>query len=181
MKKMPLRFGVPLLLFGALVVFLAIGLQRDPRLVPSPLIGKPAPQFSLGTLSAPNKPMQREDLLGQPYLLNVWASWCAQCREEHPLLVELGKAGKVKLVGLNYHDELEAGREWLAQRGDPYGLTLFDPEGKLGLDLGVYGVPETFVIDAKGVIRYKHIGPLSSEVLNREIMPLLANPEPRAQ
>lgn len=181
MKKMPLRFGVPLLLFGALVVFLAIGLQRDPRLVPSPLIGKPAPQFSLGTLSAPNKPMQREDLLGQPYLLNVWASWCAQCREEHPLLVELGKAGKVKLVGLNYHDELEAGREWLAQRGDPYGLTLFDPEGKLGLDLGVYGVPETFVIDAKGVIRYKHIGPLSSEVLNREIMPLLASPEPRAQ
>ena len=177
MKMMPLRFAVPLLLFAALVVFLGVGLKRDPRLVPSPLIGKPAPQFSLGTLGAPDKLLQREDLLGKAFLLNVWASWCAQCREEHPLLLELGNAGKVKLVGLNYHDELDAGRQWLSERGDPYQMTLFDPQGKLGLDLGVYGVPETFLIDAKGVIRYKHIGPLSSEVLNQQILPLIATLE----
>lgn len=175
MKAMPMRFAVPLLLFGALVIFLGIGLHRDPRLVPSPLIGKPAPQFSLGTLGAPDKPLRKEDLLGRPFLLNVWASWCAQCREEHPLLLELGKAGQVTLIGLNYHDELDAGRQWLSERGDPYRLTLFDPEGKLGLDLGVYGVPETFLIDAEGVIRYKHIGPLSHEVLSQEILPLLTS------
>lgn len=177
MKMIPMRFAVPLLLFGALVVFLGIGLHRDPRLVPSPLIGKPAPQFSLGTLGAPEKLLQREDLLGRPFLLNVWASWCAQCREEHPLLLELGHAGQVTLIGLNYHDELDAGRQWLTERGDPYHLTLFDPQGKLGLDLGVYGVPETFVIDGKGVIRYKHIGPLSSAVLNQQILPLVASLE----
>lgn len=181
MKTIPLRFAVPLLLFGGLVVFLGIGLQRDPRLVLLPLIGKPAPQFSLGTLGAPEKPVQRDDLLGRAYLLNVWASWCAQCREEHPLLLELGKAGQVNLIGLNYHDELEAGRQWLSERGDPYRMTLFDPQGKLGLDLGVYGVPETFLIDAKGVIRYKHIGPLNQDVLSRDILPLLANLERDAQ
>ena len=125
--------------------------------------------------------MQRQDLLGRPFLLNVWASWCAQCRDEHPLLLELARAGSIMLVGLNYHDELEAGRQWLAQRGDPYRVTLFDPQGKLGLDLGVYGVPETFLIDAKGVIRYKHIGPLSNEVLNQQLLPLLTSLEKDGQ
>jgi len=177
MKMIPMRFAVPLLLFAMLVVFLGIGLNRDPRLVPSPLIGKPAPQFSLGTLATPETLLKREDLLGRPYLLNVWASWCAQCREEHPLLLDLARAGQVMLVGLNYHDELAAGRQWLAERGDPYRLTLFDPEGKLGLDLGVYGVPETFLIDGQGVIRYKHIGPLSNDVLTRQLLPLIASLE----
>ncbi len=176
-KMIPLRFAVPLLLFASLVVFLGIGLKRDPRLVPSPLIGKPAPQFSLGTLATPDTPLTRDALLGRPFLLNVWASWCTQCREEHPLLLELGRAGQVLLVGLNYHDELAAGRQWLAERGDPYRLTLFDPQGKLGLDLGVYGVPETFLIDGRGVIRYKHVGPLSDEVLNQQLLPLIASLE----
>jgi cytochrome c biogenesis protein CcmG/thiol:disulfide interchange protein DsbE len=178
---MPMRFAVPLLLFVALAVFLGIGLKRDPRLVPSPLIGKAAPEFALGTLAAPDQTVKRQDLLGRPFLLNVWASWCAQCRDEHPLLLELARAGSIMLVGLNYHDELEAGRQWLAQRGDPYRVTLFDPQGKLGLDLGVYGVPETFLIDAKGVIRYKHIGPLSNEVLNQQLLPLLTSLEKDGQ
>ncbi len=170
----PLRFAVPLLLFVSLVVFLGIGLQLDPRLVPSPLIGKPAPQFSLGTLATPASALTRDDLLGRPVLLNVWASWCAACREEHPLLLELGRRGSVNLIGLNYHDELDAGRQWLRERGDPYRFTLFDPQGKLGLDLGVYGVPETFVFDAGGVVRYKHVGPLTQEVLTRQLLPLMA-------
>ena len=177
MKMIPLRFAVPLLLFVTLVIFLGVGLNRDPRLVPSPLIGKPAPQFSLGTLATPDTLLKREDLLGHPYLLNVWASWCAQCREEHPLLLELGRADQVMLVGLNYHDELAAGRQWLSERGDPYRLTLFDPQGKLGLDLGVYGVPETFLIDGHGVIRYKHVGPLTSDVLSQQLLPLIASLE----
>ena len=181
MKMMPMRFAVPLLLFVALAVFLGIGLKRDPRLVPSPLIGKAAPEFALGTLAAPAQTVQRQDLLGRPFLLNVWASWCAQCRDEHPLLLDLARAGSIMLVGLNYHDELEAGRQWLAERGDPYRVTLFDPQGKLGLDLGVYGVPETFLIDAKGVIRYKHIGPLSNEVLNQQLLPLLTSLEKDGQ
>ena len=171
-----MRFVIPLALFAALVGFLYVGLHRDPRLVPSPLIGKPAPEFALGTLATPDTQVRRADLLGKPYLLNVWASWCAQCREEHPLLVELGRSGKVDLVGLNYHDELPAARDWLTDRGDPYRLTLFDPQGRLGLDLGVYGVPETFLVDAAGVIRYKHIGPLTPEVLEREVLPLLVQP-----
>jgi cytochrome c biogenesis protein CcmG/thiol:disulfide interchange protein DsbE len=177
MKMIPMRYAVPLLLFATLVAFLGVGLNRDPRLVPSPLIGKPAPEFSLGTLATPDTPMKRADLLGRPFLLNVWASWCTQCREEHPLLLEISRAGQIPLIGLNYHDELDAGRQWLTERGDPYRLTLFDPQGKLGLDLGVYGVPETFLIDASGVIRYKHIGPLTSEVLTQELQPLLASLE----
>lgn len=181
MKSLPLRFAIPLLLFGGLVVFLGIGLNRDPRLVPSPLIGKPAPQFTLGTLATPDIIMKREDLLGRPLLLNVWASWCAGCREEHPLLLELARAGELNLIGLNYHDELKAGRQWLSDRGDPYRHTLFDPAGKLGLDLGVYGVPETFVIDATGVVRYKHVGPLTQDVLTQQILPLLATLAPASK
>ena len=162
-------------------MFLGIGLNRDPRLVPSPLIGKPAPQFALGTLATPDIVMQREDLLGHALLLNVWASWCAACREEHALLLELARGGKFNLIGLNYHDDLNAGRQWLSERGDPYRYTLFDPQGKLGLDLGVYGVPETFLIDAAGVVRYKHVGPLTREVLAQQLLPLLASFEPATQ
>lgn len=169
-----MRFVVPLLLFAALIAFLAVGLHRDPRLVPSPLIGKPAPAFALGTVATPDTLLKREDLLGHPFVLNVWASWCVECRAEHPVLLDLARGGKVSLVGLNYHDELTAARDWLRERGDPYHLTLFDPQGQLGLDLGVYGVPETFLIDARGTIRYKHVGALSDEVLHTELLPLVA-------
>ena len=139
-----MRFILPLGLFVVVVGFLAVGLERDPRLVPSPLIGKPLPAFELGSLAAPERPLTRADLDGDIYLLNVWASWCAACRVEHPLLVDLARQGQLQLVGLNYKDELEAARQWLVERGDPYRLSLHDPTGQLGLDLGVYGVPETF-------------------------------------
>jgi len=168
------RFAIPFGLFVIVVAFLAIGLERDPRLVPSPLIGKPLPAFELGDLAAPDQRLTRADLDGQVYLLNVWASWCAACRDEHPLLVELARQGTVLLIGINYKDEVDAARRWLVERGDPYRLSLFDEAGQFGLDLGVYGVPETFLVDADGTIRYKHIGPLTPAVLERDILPLLA-------
>lgn len=169
-----MRYAWPLAAFAVLLVLLAIGLTRDPRLVPSPLIGKPAPAFVLERLDAPGQRVSADDLRGRPYLLNVWASWCVACRTEHPLLLELAAQGRIDLIGLNYKDERTAARDWLAERGDPYRLSLFDPDGKLGLDLGVYGVPETFVVDAGGVIRYKHIGPLDADTIARELLPLLA-------
>ena len=177
---MRLRFAVPLGLFVTLVVVLAVGLTRDPRLLPSPLIGKPLPAFNLASLATIDRKVSRADLLGHPYLLNVWASWCVACRDEHALLIDLGHRGKVDIIGLNYKDEREAASHWLRDRGDPYRLVLCDPLGQLGLDLGVYGVPETFVIDAAGVIRHKHVGPLTDAVLAQEITPLLAQLGTRA-
>jgi cytochrome c biogenesis protein CcmG/thiol:disulfide interchange protein DsbE len=169
-----MRFALPLGAFALLVVVLAIGLARDPSLVPSPLIDRPAPDFALATLGAPERVLSRADLGGRPFVLNVWASWCAACADEHALLLDLAERDLIDLIGLNYKDERAAAMAWLARRGDPYRLSLFDPEGRLGLDLGVYGVPETFLIDAGGIIRYKHVGPLDAEVLAREILPRIA-------
>lgn len=169
-----MRFALPFGLFVVVVALLAVGLQLDPRHVPSPLIGKPLPGFALERLATPGEQVARADLLGEAYLLNVWASWCVACRQEHPLLVELARRGRVTLVGLNYKDERADARRWLAERGDPYRLSLYDHDGRLGLDLGVYGVPETFLIDAEGVIRHKHIGPLDAATYERDIAPLLA-------
>ena len=168
-----MRFAIPLTLFVLLVILLSVGLTLDPRHIPSPLIDKPAPEFALQSLAAAERLLSNADFTGRVVLLNVWASWCAACRTEHPLLVDLGRQGVLELIGLNYKDERSAAREWLRERGDPYAVSLFDPAGSLGLDLGVYGVPETFVIDAAGIIRYKHVGPLTSEVLQRQIMPLV--------
>lgn len=168
-----MRFVVPLAIFIVLVVVLAVGLKLDPRYVPSPLIDKPAPEFALTRLADPDAPIAREDLLGRPLLLNVWASWCSACRVEHPLLVELAHQG-VEIVGLNYKDTRADAGAWLKAHGDPYRDSIFDPDGKLGLDLGVYGVPETFVLDAAGVIRYKQVGPLTPEIWMKEVKPLLA-------
>ena len=169
-----MRFLLPLGLFVTVVVFLALGLGRDPSLVPSPLIGKPLPAFTLQELHEPARTRDRQSLAGQPLLLNVWASWCAACRDEHPLLVELARSSDVAIIGINYKDERSDAVRWLQQRGDPYRYSLHDHGGTLGLDLGVYGVPETFVIDAAGVIRYKHVGPLTPEVLSEAILPHLA-------
>jgi cytochrome c biogenesis protein CcmG, thiol:disulfide interchange protein DsbE len=168
-----LRFLVPLAVFAALVAFLYAGLSLNPREVPSPLIGKPAPAFSAPRLDDASKLIKREDFAGKPWVLNVWASWCAPCREEHPLIVEFAKTAGVPIVGLNYKDETGAARQWLSRLGDPYVVTLHDPAGRIGLDFGVYGVPETFVIDAGGVIRFKHTGPLSRAILQDKIAPLL--------
>ncbi|HOX69307.1 MAG: DsbE family thiol:disulfide interchange protein [Burkholderiaceae bacterium] len=171
------RYLLPLLVFVLLAGFLAVGLKRDPREVPSPLIDKPAPAFSLPQLDAPDQQVSPKDLLGQVWLLNVWASWCVACRQEHPLLVDVSKAGQVKLYGLNYKDKREDALGWLQQFGNPYLKSMSDTEGLVGIDYGVYGVPETFVIDKQGVIRYKQIGPVTPEALRDTLLPLVAKLE----
>ncbi|MFO1271923.1 MAG: DsbE family thiol:disulfide interchange protein [Rubrivivax sp.] len=168
-----MKFIWPLVLFVVLAVFLAVGLNRDPREVPSPLIDKPAPAFKTVLLSDPAKSIARDDLKGQVWLLNVWASWCVACREEHPLLVEWSKKALVPIYGLNYKDKPEDGLAWLQRLGNPYTASLVDRDGRIGIDYGVYGVPETFVIDRAGVIRYKQIGPVTPEVLRDKIEPLV--------
>ena len=168
------RFLVPLGLFLVLAVFLAIGLNRDPREVPSPLIGKPAPAFKLEQLADPAQTFSPEDMKGKVWLLNVWASWCVSCRQEHPLLVEFAKRGIAPLVGLDYKDARPDGLGWLRQFGNPYMLSAYDADGRVGIDYGVYGVPETYLIDKAGVIRYKHIGPITEEALANKIVPMVA-------
>jgi cytochrome c biogenesis protein CcmG/thiol:disulfide interchange protein DsbE len=168
-----LRYLVPLGLLLVLLYFLRAGLSLNPREVPSPLIGKPAPAFSLPRLDQPAVRIAKDDLRGKVWILNVWASWCVACRQEHPLLVAYAKSSQVPIYGLNYKDEPAAGLKWLADFGNPYTASLADRDGRVGIDFGVYGVPETFVIDGEGVIRYKHIGPLTPEVLRDTIDPLL--------
>ena len=159
--------------FGALVLMLAAGLNLNPREVPSPLIGKPAPAFELPLLQEPDKTFSAKQELGKVWLLNVWASWCVACREEHPLLVEFAKKRVVPLYGLNYKDQRAEALGWLERFGNPYVASLSDADGLVGIDYGVYGVPETFVVDGSGVIRMKHIGPITPDVLANKIEPLL--------
>ncbi|HTS55284.1 MAG TPA: DsbE family thiol:disulfide interchange protein [Burkholderiales bacterium] len=168
-----LRFIAPLLLFVVLLIFLWVGLSLNPREVPSPLIGKPAPSFRLARLDDPSQTIAENDLRGRVWLLNVWASWCVSCVQEHPVLVQLSKQGVVPIYGLNYKDERIAAQAWLAKNGNPYTLSMTDPDGKVGLDYGVYGVPETYVIDKAGVIRLKQIGPVTPQVLSERILPLV--------
>jgi cytochrome c biogenesis protein CcmG/thiol:disulfide interchange protein DsbE len=168
------RYLLPLAVFVGLVVFLAIGLKRDPREVPSPLINKPAAAFSLPRLDAPEQLLGLQDLRGKVWLLNVWASWCVACRQEHPLLVDLSKTGSVEIYGLNYKDKRPDALAWLERFGNPYRASISDTDGAVGIDYGVYGVPETFVIDQQGVIRYKQIGPVTPEALRETILPLVA-------
>jgi cytochrome c biogenesis protein CcmG/thiol:disulfide interchange protein DsbE len=167
------RFLIPLALFLVIVVFLAIGLQLNPREVPSPLIDKPAPAFQLARLDRPQETVRAEDLRGKVWLLNVWASWCVACLQEHPVLVEFSRQGVVPIYGLNYKDRPDAAQAWLAKHGNPYTLSIVDGDGRVGIDYGVYGVPETFLIDQQGVIRFKQIGPVTPEVIDRKILPLL--------
>jgi cytochrome c biogenesis protein CcmG/thiol:disulfide interchange protein DsbE len=168
-------FLIPLLLFVALVGFLAVGLTRDPHEVPSPLVGRPAPTFNLPRLAdgADAGRFSPVDMKGKVWMLNVWASWCVSCREEHPVLLDLARSSVVPLVGLNYKDGRADAQRWLAQHGNPYMLSAVDADGRVGIDYGVYGVPETYVIDQAGVIRYKQIGPLSNEVLQAKVLPLI--------
>jgi cytochrome c biogenesis protein CcmG/thiol:disulfide interchange protein DsbE len=168
------RFLLPLAAFLVLVGFLAVGLNRDPREVPSPLIDKPAPNFQLTQLAAPDKSFSPADMKGKVWLLNVWASWCVSCREEHPLLVEMARAQVAPLVGMDYKDQRPDALGVLRQAGNPYDLVAFDGDGRVGIDYGVYGVPETYVIDKTGVIRYKQIGPITADALQKKILPLIA-------
>ena len=166
------RFLWPLAIFILLVGFLAVGLKLDPREVPSPLVGKPAPEFALPVLHQPDKRFAPGDMRGKVWLLNVWASWCVSCREEHPVLLDLAKRGVMPILGLNYKDKGEDAQRWLKQFGDPYQLSVVDADGRIGIDYGVYGVPETYLIDGEGVIRYKQIGPLTQAVLDQKVLPL---------
>lgn len=166
MKKVWLPLG-----FIALLVLLGIGLKLNPREVPSPLIGKPAPSFELPLLHEPDKRFSQKDMLGAVWVLNVWASWCPPCLQEHPVVTELSKS--VPVIGLNYKDAREDALPWLKRNGDPYRLSVYDAVGRIAIDYGVYGVPETYVIDQRGVIRYKHIGPLTPEIAQQKLAPLL--------
>lgn len=167
------RYLVPLAIFIVLAGFLAVGLKLNPREVPSPLVNKPAPAFQLPLLADPAVQMTAEQMKGQVWVLNVWASWCVPCLAEHPYVTQMARSSGVKVIGLNYKDKPEDARNWLARHGDPYATIVADRDGRVGIDYGVYGVPETFVIDKAGVIRFKQIGPITPEALRDKLMPLL--------
>ena len=187
------KFLIPLVFFLTLVVFLGVGLNRNPQEIPSPLVGKPAPEFALATLDSSASPFGPKDMRGQIWLLNVWATWCVACRQEHPLLVAFSKANKLPIVGLSYkeiqtqdepegrkftpEEKLQKARErsaqWLQRHGNPYLVSVFDLDGRVGIDYGVYGVPETYLIDQNGVIRYKRVGVVTQELLQTQILPLV--------
>lgn len=163
----------PLIVFMVLVVFLAIGLTKDPRKLPSPFIGKAAPAFTLPQLHQLNKIFSPKDMLGKVWILNVWASWCVSCRAEHHVLNSMINNNNVNLIGLNYKDEVADARRWLSRYGNPYQLSVSDIEGTAGIEWGVYGVPETFIMDKKGIVRLKHTGPVTNKDITEEIIPLI--------
>ena len=167
------RFILPFVIFMILAIFLFVGLGLNPHEVPSPLVGKPAPAFSLPQLHEPEKQFSLQDMKGKVWLFNVWASWCTACEYEHPLFMELSRRNLVPLYGMDYKDKREDGMAWLQQHGNPYTLVVSDAEGRVGIDYGVYGVPETYLIDKQGVIRYKHIGVVTERDLSETILPLV--------
>jgi cytochrome c biogenesis protein CcmG/thiol:disulfide interchange protein DsbE len=168
------RFLIPLFLFGALVVLLVIGLGKDPREVPSPLVGKPIPAFSLPELTDSGRTLADSDLRGQISLVNVWASWCSACRQEHRALMYLSENPDFQIIGLNWKDEAQDALAVLRTTGNPYDRIGHDPDNEVGIDWGVYGAPETFVVDQQGIIRYKHIGPIDRKVWEETLQPLVA-------
>jgi len=170
-----LRYSIPLVILAAIASVFAWGLRGgyDPREIPSPLIGKSIPTFSLPSLEEPDTLISEKDLLGKVYLLNVWATWCVSCRAEHHTLVQLARRGKVDIVGVNWKDERNKADLWLKQLGNPYIVNIFDEKGRTAIDLGVYGAPETFLVDRKGVIRYKHPGPVTKKLIDETLLPLV--------
>jgi cytochrome c biogenesis protein CcmG/thiol:disulfide interchange protein DsbE len=166
-----LKFVVPFVLFVLLAAFLWVGLQRDPSYVPSPLIGKPAPEFTLPSLQDPAYPVSSKELAGQPWVLNVWGTWCGGCRQEHEVLVAISRQNAVPLIGLDWKDDSAAAQQWLRELGNPYAAVAEDREGRVAIDWGVYGAPETFLIGPDGTVIYKHIAPMTMEVWTKEFMP----------
>ena len=167
------RFLIPFGLFVVVVGFLAVGLTLNPRELPSPLVGKAAPDFSLSQLHDPGKVISSNDLKGKVWLLNFWASWCGGCKDEHPVLIHLAQSGAVPIYGMDYKDQRNEALTWLREWGNPYSVVAVDELGRVGINYGVYGVPETYVIDKQGVIRYKQIGPLREDILEKKILPLV--------
>jgi cytochrome c biogenesis protein CcmG/thiol:disulfide interchange protein DsbE len=168
------KFLIPLVVFVAIGVLLKVGLSLNPRHIPSPLIGKPLSDYSLPTVHDENIKFGKKDMLGRVYLLNVWASWCVACRQEHPLLMEMKRQQLLPIIGVDNKDKRADATAFLNQMGNPYEVSVADANGRLSIDLGVYGVPESYIIDKKGMIRYKHIGPINERALNETIMPLVA-------
>ena len=168
------RFILPFVIFIVLAGFLYVGLSLNPREVPSPLIGRAAPAFTLPQLYDPSKQFSPQDMKGKVWLFNVWASWCTACAQEHPLFVDLARRNIVPIVGMDYKDKRENGIEWLRRGGEAYNLVVSDIDGRVGIDYGVYGVPETYVIDKQGIIQYKQIGAVTPEALREKILPLIA-------
>jgi cytochrome c biogenesis protein CcmG/thiol:disulfide interchange protein DsbE len=167
------RYTLPLIIFFGLVWFLWKGLSLNPREIPSALINKPVPVFSLPQLHEPDKQLGAADMKGRVWLLNVWGSWCVSCRYEHPILNALAKQGLVPIIGFNWKDKPEDAKAWLTKFGDPYQLSVSDLDGRVAIDFGVYGAPETFVIDKAGMIRYKHTGPISEDMMRNTLIPLI--------
>lgn len=164
---------IPLGIFLVLLVFLAIGLTRNPHEIPSPLINKPAPSFMAPVLDSGGLKVSNKDMLGKVWLLNTWASWCVACREEHPVLMEFAKSKMIPIVGLDYKDKDADGSKWLGRFGNPYDVVITDADGRIGIDFGVYGVPESFLIDKQGMIRYKQIGPFTTELVRNKLIPMI--------
>jgi cytochrome c biogenesis protein CcmG/thiol:disulfide interchange protein DsbE len=168
-----MRIAALVAAFALLVGLLAVGLRLNPREVPSPLVGKAAPAFELPLLHAPDKTFSQKDMLGTVWVMNVWASWCPPCLQEHPIVTDLARSGIAPVVGLNYKDERDDALPWLKKHGDPFKVSVYDRAGRIAIDYGVYGVPETYVIDRRGIIRYKHIGPLTPEIAQKKLRPLI--------
>lgn len=169
------RYLLPVLLFAALVPIFLFGLQKDPSALPSPFLGKPAPTFSLPTLKDPAMTVGSDNYAGQVVLVNVWATWCVGCRQEHDYLMRLSASGVIPIYGINWRDRRDDALQWLATLGDPYVASAFDAEGKVGIDWGVYGAPETFLISTDGIVLHKHLGPLDDTVWQRDFLPKLAD------
>jgi cytochrome c biogenesis protein CcmG/thiol:disulfide interchange protein DsbE len=167
-----------LLLGGLLYAGVRLSADADREAIDSPLLGRPAPAFALPVFGDPQRLVRRDDLLGRPYLLNVWGSWCFACREEHPVITELARGGAIRVIGYNYKDEPAEAERWLRQYGNPYELILVDASGAGALDFGIYGAPESFLVDAEGIVRWKHVGPLTPAVVNNQLMPALRAAEP---
>ncbi len=165
------RFLWPLIVVAGLIVFLVMGLRHgDPRALPSPFIGKPAPEFELPTLHNPEVTIGKQQLLGQYSVVNVWATWCVMCRAEHGFLMDLAASGSIPIYGINWRDSRPEALRWLDELGDPYIASAFDADGRVGIDWGVYGAPETFLVDPEGTVIYKHLGPLDEQIWQREFV-----------
>jgi len=167
------KFLLPIGIFALLGILLAYGLRLDPRRIPSPLVDKPLPAFSLPTLTNPNKSLANTNFHGQVAMINVWASWCVACKQEHPVLLRIASEKRAPLIGLNYKDKRNDALAVLKSEGNPYSENLVDADGRVGLDWGVYGVPETFIVDKQGVIRYKQIGPITDEIWRDTLRPIV--------
>ena len=168
-----MRFIFPLLIFLATAGLLWKSLNLKPTELPSALVGQKAPAFSLTTLEDPTQKVNEKIFKGRVTVLNVWASWCSSCKKEHPIWVELTKKHPIAVIGVNYHDNLKEAQQWLQKEGNPYQLTIFDQYGHFGMDYGVYGIPETFILDKEGIVRYRHTGPISLQLWHQTILPLI--------